>query len=297
MPAYDWCDTDETLLKYDLYKSSTLDESRTCDLPPFLQFHHRPHPAPLPLLPSRTQTIPPTPPTTFAPPSPPLVHTNLHNIAPRLLAGTNASIQPVSLMPKPGCTSASGAPLPPYKTVICRAYYGKGKCFRPEPDKCKYLNLRGGGWFVHDASEMRLLDVPAPLSDDTLASPSTTTAAATIAQLQKFHVQRQLQQNQNQQAPTSSKPGSGKKFALSTAPAVAAAAAPVDPRLYKTEMCRFYETSGGVCRFGSGCSFAHGVHELRRRRDDRDEKKEYGPRTQHEEQDAGVSKFSRFWGE
>ncbi|KAI8847316.1 hypothetical protein BC829DRAFT_247247 [Chytridium lagenaria] len=37
-----------------------------------------------------------------------------------------------------------------------------------------------------------------------------------------------------------------------------------DPRVYKTEMCRFYEGTG-VCRFGDGCTFAHGVDDLRSR--------------------------------
>ncbi|ORY47782.1 hypothetical protein BCR33DRAFT_714850 [Rhizoclosmatium globosum] len=41
-----------------------------------------------------------------------LFHRTLQNVAPRLLTGA-----------KP--------------TVICRAFYAKGKCFRAEPDKCK----------------------------------------------------------------------------------------------------------------------------------------------------------------
>ena len=32
---------------------------------------------------------------------------------------------------------------------------------------------------------------------------------------------------------------------------------------YKTNVCKYYEQSGGNCKFGKNCSFAHGAHELR----------------------------------
>jgi hypothetical protein len=32
---------------------------------------------------------------------------------------------------------------------------------------------------------------------------------------------------------------------------------------YKTELCRSYQETGGVCRYGDKCQFAHGVEELR----------------------------------
>ncbi|KAJ3415222.1 hypothetical protein HDV05_005362 [Chytridiales sp. JEL 0842] len=37
-------------------------------------------------------------------------------------------------------------PLPPYKTVVCRAYMATGKCFRAQPEKC---------WFAHGLGELR----------------------------------------------------------------------------------------------------------------------------------------------
>jgi len=36
-----------------------------------------------------------------------------------------------------------------------------------------------------------------------------------------------------------------------------------DPARYKTELCRSYEETGGSCRYGDKCQFAHGVSELR----------------------------------
>ena len=35
------------------------------------------------------------------------------------------------------------------------------------------------------------------------------------------------------------------------------------PVRYKTELCRSYEETGGSCRYGDKCQFAHGVSELR----------------------------------
>ncbi|KAJ3097109.1 hypothetical protein HDU96_000501 [Phlyctochytrium bullatum] len=35
-----------------------------------------------------------------------------------------------------------------------------------------------------------------------------------------------------------------------------------DPRVYKTEICKFYDLTG-ACKFGSGCTFAHGMEDLR----------------------------------
>ena len=32
---------------------------------------------------------------------------------------------------------------------------------------------------------------------------------------------------------------------------------------YKTQVCKYYEQSGGNCKFGKNCSYAHGAHELR----------------------------------
>ena len=32
---------------------------------------------------------------------------------------------------------------------------------------------------------------------------------------------------------------------------------------YKTELCRSYEETGGSCRYGDKCQFAHGLAELR----------------------------------
>jgi len=43
-----------------------------------------------------------------------------------------------------------------------------------------------------------------------------------------------------------------------TSPATAGAAA-----RYKTELCRSYEETGGSCRYGDKCQFAHGIAELR----------------------------------
>jgi len=41
------------------------------------------------------------------------------------------------------------------------------------------------------------------------------------------------------------------------------ATTPVVPGRYKTELCRSYEESGGSCRYGEKCQFAHGASELR----------------------------------
>ena len=35
------------------------------------------------------------------------------------------------------------------------------------------------------------------------------------------------------------------------------------PARYKTELCRSYEETGGSCRYGDKCQFAHGTSELR----------------------------------
>lgn len=40
-------------------------------------------------------------------------------------------------------------------------------------------------------------------------------------------------------------------------------AAASDPARYKTELCRSFEETGGSCRYGGKCQFAHGVAELR----------------------------------
>ena len=32
---------------------------------------------------------------------------------------------------------------------------------------------------------------------------------------------------------------------------------------YKTQTCKYFELSGGNCKFGKNCSFAHGGFELR----------------------------------
>jgi len=37
----------------------------------------------------------------------------------------------------------------------------------------------------------------------------------------------------------------------------------VVPGRYKTELCRSYEETGGWCRYGDKCQFAHGTSELR----------------------------------
>jgi len=37
----------------------------------------------------------------------------------------------------------------------------------------------------------------------------------------------------------------------------------VVPGRYKTELCRSYEETGGSCRYGDKCQFAHGTSELR----------------------------------
>ncbi|KAJ3055559.1 hypothetical protein HDU99_007541, partial [Rhizoclosmatium hyalinum] len=146
-----------------------------------------------------------------------LFHRTLQNVAPRLLTGA-----------KPGSSSTAAPltanPLPPYKTVICRAFYAKGKCFRAEPDKC---------WFVHDISEMRLM------GDGDHGSLNSQ---------QNYAQQRQVQQQQ-QQASSVLVP---KPVAKKTIPAsmMSTSTIPADPRLFKTEICRFYETSGGLCRFG-----------------------------------------------
>ncbi|KAJ3003701.1 UNVERIFIED_CONTAM: hypothetical protein HDU68_005554, partial [Siphonaria sp. JEL0065] len=158
---YDWCDNDETLMRYDNYKSCALDEPRTRQLPPFLQFH-RPPPLQILYAPSMHEMSPePQPMPPYAQfevnHHPTIQHQNninnqqlqihqiatfsLQNVAPRLLAGNNVSGS--SSASKPGTASTLGAsptgvppaPLPPYKTVICRAFYAKGKCFRAEPDK------------------------------------------------------------------------------------------------------------------------------------------------------------------
>jgi len=48
------------------------------------------------------------------------------------------------------------------------------------------------------------------------------------------------------------------------ATAAATGTSAADPAArYKTELCRSYAETGGSCRYGSKCQFAHGVGELR----------------------------------
>lgn len=37
--------------------------------------------------------------------------------------------------------------------------------------------------------------------------------------------------------------------------------------LYKTQLCKHFETNGGQCSKGNSCHYAHGMQELRRRDD------------------------------
>ncbi|KAI9338749.1 hypothetical protein BDR26DRAFT_1008072 [Obelidium mucronatum] len=247
---YDWCDTDDTLARYDYYKSSTLNEAQTCRLPPYLQFH-----APPPVLFYNPPLLSRSPEMQLA------LHleqqcqqTHRHNqgdhhpfqniqqVAPRLLAGSNtSSVISLNSSTKSGTTPSTSVPtpLPPYKTVICRAFYAKGKCFRAEPDKCEQ-------------------QVP---------------SSRFQLQKQQYCVQQQLQQLAMPPKPSPPTPKAAKKppapaQAAQAAPAALASLALADPRLYKTEMCRFFEATGGLCRFGALCTFAHGASELRRRRDE-----------------------------
>ncbi|KAJ3282353.1 hypothetical protein HDU79_010002, partial [Rhizoclosmatium sp. JEL0117] len=154
-------------------------------------------------------------------------------------------------------------------------------------------------WFVHDISEMRLM------GDGDHGSLNSQ---------QNYAQQRQVQQQQ-QQSSTVLVP---KPVAKKTIPA--SMIVPADPRLFKTEICRFYETSGGLCRFGASCTFgkpgivvtnknqkadveiAHGVHELRRRRDEKEsigqqQFQEMGQQRTMPEEAMGQSQFQRYWGE
>ncbi|KAJ3094132.1 hypothetical protein HK100_006260 [Physocladia obscura] len=286
-----------------------------------------------------------------------------------------------------GCSNtATSNPLPPYKTVICRSYYSRGKCFRAEPEKC---------WFVHKVSEMRVpgdhnhhhqqqhnqqqLQLQQSVAKNNANTGNAismvddencnTTASATLLierliggsgrltarqqgqqpqttvpllqlQLQQqkakrlavgdkgaavgsscFEKQSQLKGVAAEPATLSNACAKGQTAAVairerrgsttkvsagvvakpmilastvgakglgaSTAAAATGTAtatgeinappAPppkpnpnaTDPRLFKTEMCRFWEGSGGECRFGEG---SHGFDELRRRRDDPESK-------------------------
>ncbi|KAI8613029.1 hypothetical protein BC830DRAFT_1134210 [Chytriomyces sp. MP71] len=157
---------------------------------------------------------------------------SLTNIAPRLLAGS-----------KPGSSgggSTGATPLPPYKTVICRSYHTKGKCFRAEPEKC---------WFVHELSEMRNFSG----SSDTASFNQDHRAHSPPQPRRNFQIS--VGAGEKGKAPATPPPPVP-VMQISPQQLVQTGKKPAsaDPRLYKTEMCRFYEATG-MCRFGNACTF------------------------------------------
>ncbi|KAJ3326103.1 hypothetical protein HDU76_013014 [Blyttiomyces sp. JEL0837] len=188
-----------------------------------------------------------------------------------LLQSTAAAAAGVSANLPPRLSGAKGNALPPYKTVICRAFMSTGKCFRADPDKC---------WFAHGLGELRdamvapvstapsastlTTTVPALVGAD-IVSPTSTTSTCSSACSGNDHVHLFNGPGINATSVT------GSFINSSSAVSASCPSTPVtrrvtisDPRVYKTEMCRFFIATGN-CKFGNACSFAHGVEELRYR--------------------------------
>ncbi|KAI9363039.1 hypothetical protein DFJ73DRAFT_793001 [Zopfochytrium polystomum] len=189
---------------------------------------------------------------------------------PAAVAGASSST--TTLLP-PRLSGAKGSNvLPPYKTVICRAFMATGRCFRQDPERC---------WFAHGVGELReALQAP--------AAPATSSSSSVSGDRGRFGSTgggcsgvsgggaeaRSAAAQEGADVGKSGGGGGGGGAAGGVGAAASGLLFPVGgggappvllPTRFKSELCRFYSGTGR-CKYGDQCTFAHSEDELRGRR-------------------------------
>ncbi|KAJ3186112.1 hypothetical protein HK101_009736 [Irineochytrium annulatum] len=201
---------------------------------------------PRPVVPTTTTTTALTPPLKPQRIDPDTLPTTI--LPPRLASGGQSRRASASGVPGASGDGAGGAtqpPLPPFKTVLCRTFVATGRCFRERPETC---------WFAHGVGELRESLSPAFLGGAAAANSSGAGTGGSGARATGGGGGRTWGGVTPVAAPTAATGGGGGGEGRKL----------TDARVYKTEICRFFEWTG-TCRFGDLCTFAHGADDLRAR--------------------------------
>jgi len=142
-----------------------------------------------------------------------------------------------------------------YKTNLCRTWTRQGNC--PYGLKCQ---------FAHGEHELRPVPpeearTPSkellPMIRSPIASPTVAEGGEVVLPISSLGKKSTLESASSPRILMLSLAASP-----SEKPIPAGARVDCDPKLYKTEMCRSW-TSTGSCRYRDKCQFAHGIEELR----------------------------------